>query len=251
MTAIFVHGVPETSELWDEVRAVLNAGSVALRLPGFGCMVPNGFTASKDGYANWLADEIRHFEAPIDLVGHGWGGLLCVRVSGMLDSKVRSWTIDMARALHPDYVWNRVARTWQTPGAGEEWMEAALRAGASGPVSTAQRLRVLGIPSQQAESMASAHDETMSRCILGLYRSAIPNVSADWGASLARPTGMPGLVLFPSADPFDHEALSRVVAARLGARIERLEGLGHCWMTEDPGRSAGVLRRFWSSLSDP
>jgi hypothetical protein len=36
--------------------------------------------------------------------------------------------------------------------------------------------------------------------------------------------------------------------AELAVIGERLDGLGHCWMAEDPGAAAAVLQRFWSSL---
>ena len=38
-------------------------------------------------------------------------------------------------------------------------------------------------------------------------------------------------------------------AARAGARVEVLSGLGHWWMTEDGGRrGAAALSAFWSTL---
>jgi hypothetical protein len=40
----------------------------------------------------------------------------------------------------------------------------------------------------------------------------------------------------------------RRAAARAGARVEVLDGLGHWWMTRDPERGAAVLTRFWASL---
>ena len=39
---VFVHGVPETFVIWDEVRANLDVASVALSMPGFGCDRPDG-----------------------------------------------------------------------------------------------------------------------------------------------------------------------------------------------------------------
>jgi pimeloyl-ACP methyl ester carboxylesterase len=249
VTAVFVHGVPETSELWDDTRGRLGVDSVALALPGFGSMRPGGFGATKDDYAEWLVGALGQVEQPIDLVGHDWGSLLCLRVVTAFDVPVRSWAIDMARAFHPDYVWNRVARACQTPGAGEEWLRAAREADPENPASTTQRLILLGVPRSRAESMAAAHDETMSRCILDLYRSATPNVSADWGAALTGHTRAPGLVLLPSADPFNDEVLSRAIAGQLGARTQRLDGLGHSWMVEDPKATAHALRRFWSSIA--
>jgi pimeloyl-ACP methyl ester carboxylesterase len=55
-------------------------------------------------------------------------------------------------------------------------------------------------------------------------------------------------VLQPTADPYDDPVRSGEVAARLGARTERLEGLGHWWMVQDPERAAAALRSFWEAL---
>jgi len=41
---------------------------------------------------------------------------------------------------------------------------------------------------------------------------------------------------------------AREVAAQLGARTQALDGLGHFWMLEDPGRAADLLNRFWRGL---
>jgi hypothetical protein len=38
------------------------------------------------------------------------------------------------------------------------------------------------------------------------------------------------------------------MAGRLGARTERLDGLGHWWALQDPARAADVLTKFWASL---
>jgi pimeloyl-ACP methyl ester carboxylesterase len=76
MLAVFVHGLPETSRIWDSLRRTLDRGSLALALPGFGTHRPAGFTATKDAYAEWLADHLRGMEEPVDLVGHDVGALL-------------------------------------------------------------------------------------------------------------------------------------------------------------------------------
>jgi hypothetical protein len=39
-----------------------------LALPGFGAPRPPGFSASKDAYAEWLADALEGIEGPIDLL---------------------------------------------------------------------------------------------------------------------------------------------------------------------------------------
>jgi pimeloyl-ACP methyl ester carboxylesterase len=68
MPAVFVHGFPETDRIWDSLRRVLEHDSIALALPGFGAPRPPGFSASKDAYAEWLADALEGIEGPIDLL---------------------------------------------------------------------------------------------------------------------------------------------------------------------------------------
>jgi len=49
MTAVFVHGVPETHHVWDKVRHKLGREDTkALALPGFGTPVPPGLGSTKD-----------------------------------------------------------------------------------------------------------------------------------------------------------------------------------------------------------
>ncbi len=245
MTAVFVHGVPETGVLWNGVRAHLDGDTLALDLPGFGNPRPAGFGATKDEYAQWLADALRELDGPVDLVGHDWGAGFVLRVATAHDVPLRSWAVDVAAVFHPDYVWHDIAQVWQTPGVGEERTAAML---AAGPATFAGYLRSVGVPEAEAAALAAAYDETMAGCILDLYRSAVPNPYADWGAELARPAPAPGLVLQPTVDPYDDPARSEEIAARLGVRTERLDGLSHWWMLQDPAAAAAALRTFWGSL---
>jgi pimeloyl-ACP methyl ester carboxylesterase len=252
MTVVFVHGVPETYQIWDRVRALLdvdtdNVDTVALSLPGFGCPRPDGFTATKDAYAEWLAGALDDIPRPIDLVGHDWGALLTMRMATAYDVGLRSWTADVASLFHPDAVWHEAAQILQTPGAGEEQMATAMRAEPGSPDSVAGRLARNGVPIELAFEIGAAHDETMSQCILDLYRSSVPNVYADWGAEADQPTRAQGLVLL-QLDPPEEEALNLDVAKRFGAQTASLGDLEHCWMAQDPKTSVTVLRRFWASL---
>ena len=247
MTVVFVHGVPETSAVWKGVRAHLGGDAVAFDLPGFGTPRPSGFGATKDEYAQWLAEALRRLDGPVDLVGHDWGAGFVLRVATAHDVPLRSWAVDVGGVFHPDYVWHDLAQTWQTPQVGEQRTAATVAAGSAG---RAGFLQAAGVPEADAVVMAAAYDETMGGCILDLYRSAVPNPYADWGRELARSAPAPGLVLHPTAEPYDDPARSAEVAAQLGARTERLEGLGHWWMLQDPAAGAEVLRRFWASLRE-
>ena len=240
---VFVHGVPETAAIWDGVRAAIDQESVALALPGFGCPLPDGFRTDKDSYVQWLVRQLDGIDGPVDLVGHDWGAGLTYRVVTAYGDRVRSWAADVANLAHRDYEWHDFAKLWQTPGEGEAFFEAQNAQPAEERVAGYE---LLGVPHEGAVEMAAAGDATMGECILGLYRSAVPNPYAHWGPWSK--TTAPGLVLHATEDPFGDEAKATEVAAQLGARFERLEGAGHFWPYECPAEGAAVLTEFWSTL---
>jgi pimeloyl-ACP methyl ester carboxylesterase len=246
MTAVFVHGLPETGRIWDTLRKTLGGDLVALELPGFGAPRPDGFSATKDAYAEWLAGVLDRIDGPIDLVGHDIGALLVLRVVTAFDVAVRSFAVDVAPIFHPDFVWPDRTLKLQTPGVGEDMLRAMREAASDDPVSTTSRLANAGVPIDEARAIGAAHDETMSRSILDFYRSAVPNVAADWWKDVRGPTRSRGLILL-LPDPPKEEERSLEVAARLGAGTARLDDLEHCWMAQAPQAAAAVLQRFWSS----
>jgi pimeloyl-ACP methyl ester carboxylesterase len=247
MTVVLVHGSPETPEIWRPLRAMLGRETFAVALPGFGTGRPDGFTATKDAYAEWLGRALTRVEEPIDVVGHDVGALLTMRVASAFDVPLRSWTVDVANIFHPHFAWSEEVHGLQTSGVGEEMIKAWREADPGDPASTASRLVRGGMPLGMAITIAAAHDEVMSRSILDFYRSAVPNVSAGWWNDISVPTRARGLVLL-LPDPPDDEAMSLEVAERLGAGTARLDHLNHCWMAEAPEVIAPVLERFWSSL---
>jgi pimeloyl-ACP methyl ester carboxylesterase len=180
MAAVFVHGLPETSRIWNSLRRILGRDSVALVLPGFGTPRPAGFSATKDAYAEWLADALNGIEQPIDLVGHDVGALISLRVATAFNIPLRSFAVDVAPIFHPRFEWPERVHRFQTPRVGEELLKSMREADPEDPDSTAARLASAGVPIDEAKAMGTAHDETMSRSILDFYRSAVPNVAADW-----------------------------------------------------------------------
>jgi pimeloyl-ACP methyl ester carboxylesterase len=245
---VFVHDVLETSIVWEPLREVLSRESLALALPGFGAELPTGFNATKDGYASWLEAQLTAIDSPMDLVGHGLGTVLGLRLVTARETPIRSWAVDVANLFHPDYTWYRTARIWQTPGAGEEALARIRGDDPDGARRGAARLEQLGFPAAMARTMTAAHTRTMSQSILTLYGSAKPNVRADWRIENVAGTIPPGLVLHAAADPFGYEPMSDEVASELGAAKATLDDLGHCWMVEDPVRVARILERFWAGL---
>ncbi|MCZ4551038.1 alpha/beta fold hydrolase [Gordonia rubripertincta] len=242
MTVVFVHGVPETAELWDGVRAALRHPSEALQLPGFASPAPAEFVGDKDAYVHHVLEQLATIPGPIDLVGHDWGSLITARIATAFGSRIRSWAADIGALWHRDYVWHDFALLWQASPQGEEWVAQTMReqrsAESEGFFAV---LGGLGVPDDHAPGMREAFTEHMARSILGLYRSAAPNIDADW--NLASPVDLQpqGLILQAANDPFDDLERSTEVARALGAGVARLTGVGHFWMLQDPAGAADVV----------
>ncbi len=240
MTAVFVHGVPETPSVWAPLIDALDRDDVAtLQLPGFGCPIPDGFEPTMHRYAEWLASELAAFDE-VDLVVHDWGAILALRVLADRPANVRSWATDMGD-LGEDFRWHDTARTWQTPGDGEALIDVMV--GAS-PADKAAILEGVGVPAEHAPEMASHLDATMGQAILVLYRSAV-DVGTEWGPGISAITGR-GLVFESGKDPFRSPDRARRLADRTGAELCSLPEAGHFWMLDQTAEAAAALTDFWS-----
>jgi pimeloyl-ACP methyl ester carboxylesterase len=247
MTVVLVHGNPETDAIWGPLAEVLGRDDVVrLSPPGFGGPLPDGFPATYLAYRDWLEGELEGIAAPVDLVGHDWGGGHVVNVVMHRPELVRSWASDVLGLFDPDYVWHDLAQVWQTAGDGEQLVDTML----GGTIQDrAAQLAALGIPTDIATSIAAAQGPEMGRAILLLYRSARQPAMAEAGRALENATARPGLSLLATEDAYiGSDEIRRRAAERAGARTEVLEGLGHWWMVQDPARGAAALTRFWKTL---
>jgi pimeloyl-ACP methyl ester carboxylesterase len=240
MPAVFVHGVPDTQQVWNAVFSRLDRKDVVtLSLPGFGCKLPAGFSATKEAYVDWLLGQLAAIQGPIDLVGHDWGGLLVVRAVSVRPDAVRSWVAGGA-PLDREYVWHQAAKAWQTPGMGEKAMAGL----------TAETLRAAlvaaGVPEADAAAAAGNVDATMKQCILNLYRSAV-HAGAEWEDDLKR-VSAPGLVLWGEKDPYAAVEFGARLARKTRARFVSFPACSHWWQLERPGEVAAELERFWAAV---
>ena len=246
MPAAFVHGNPETAEIWRLLIPMLDREDVVLLSPpGFGAPTPQGWGATRTEYVEWLVAELVAIGEPVDLVGHDWGGGHVLGVTLTRPDLVRSWCIDVGGLVHPDYVWHEMAQAWQTPEVGEAAVAAMI------DVSDDERVAMfvgLGLTEDIARSVASHVNVEMGRCILGLYRDATQPAMSNLGVDLTTMRTRPGHVLIAQNDGYvGTEEMARDTASRAGAGVTLLTDVGHWWMIEDPGAGAAALNSFWAS----
>lgn len=242
MPAVFVHGVPETTVVWRPLVALLDRpDTVLLALPGFGCDRADGFDATKESYASWLADQLAALDE-VDLVTHDWGAILALRVLADRPANVRSWVSDMGD-LGPDFAWHDTAKVWQTPGDGEAFMDGMVGASVA---DRAALLGAVGVPEAGATEMAEGFDRTMADAILALYRSAT-DLGNEWGPGIDE-IEAPGLLMESMLDPFRSPGRVERLAARTGATVAHLPDSGHFWMLDAPDAAAAAIGAFWAGL---
>ena len=197
MTAVFVHGVPETPAVWHGLLAALDRpDTVALSLPGFDSARPAGFGATMDEYAGWLAAQLERLGDPVDLVGHDWGGGFVVRVVSTRPELVRSWVSDAAGIGDVEFEWHDFAKIWQTPQAGEDFWDQQLAA------STGERagvFQMFGVPGSRPSTW---HRTSTAPWLIASWTSTVrPWTSEGNGARISRPSQPPDWCSSPARIP--------------------------------------------------
>jgi pimeloyl-ACP methyl ester carboxylesterase len=212
---LWLHGVPDHSELWTPFLE--RAGGVAPDLPGFGASAKRGdLDYSIGGYADWLERFCAHAELDrVRLVMHDWGAVGLAFAQRAPERIERIVAIDVVPLL-PGYRWHPIARAWRTPLLGEVAMGMSI-----GPVM--RRF----LPAGSAEPALAAFDPGTQRAILRLYRASPPDVLAAAGARLGT-IGAPALVLHGDRDRYIPPRFADGLAAALGdGRVEHVPGAGH------------------------
>jgi pimeloyl-ACP methyl ester carboxylesterase len=246
MPAVFVHGNPESTAVWELMVPLLDRDDITLLSPpGFGAPAPGGWNATRVEYVDWLVGELESIGQPVDLVGHDWGAGHVAGVALTRPDLLRSWTIDLGGIFHQDYEWHEMAQAWQTPNVGEELVAAMM--GASLADRTAQYV-AFGMPEAIAAKVAAAGNDEMGRCILALYRDAAQPALRNLGKDLSVMRQRPGLVIIAEQDTYvGTEAMARDTAERAGAKVSFLKDVGHWWMLQDPKSGADTLNSFWAA----
>jgi pimeloyl-ACP methyl ester carboxylesterase len=239
--AVFVHGVPDTHELWDLVRANIDRTDViAPNLPGFAAPVPPGFGATKEEYVDWVIAELETVGTPVDIVGHDWGSIIVQRVVSLRPDLIRTWVAG-AGTVDREYQWHELAQMWQTPEVGEQVMAAMA------PDAIVDSLAEQVGGAERAHVVAAHVDDTMKDCILKLYRSAAAGFG-DWHDDVDRvlPT-RPGTVFWGADDPYVTSDFGDRLAQRTNATLVMFADSGHWWPVMKPAEVASGLEKLWSS----
>jgi pimeloyl-ACP methyl ester carboxylesterase len=206
---LYVHGVPDSAELWAPFLRL--TGGIAVDLPGFGeSGKPAQWPYSLDGYARFLPaflDALRIDR--VRLVAHDWGAA-ALTLAGRIERLV---AIDVLPLL-PGHRWRWVARAWRTPGLGELGM---------GLTGRTLLRRLGGLSAPHADEVLRHFDHGTQRAILKLYR-AERAVTAPLDAVTA-----PALVVWGERDRYLDPAWAERIAAALGgpAEVEIVPGAGH------------------------
>jgi pimeloyl-ACP methyl ester carboxylesterase len=210
---LWVHGVPDSADLWRPFLA--RAGGIAVDLPGFGRSgKPAAWDYGAEGFAAFLArfldwrglDRVR-------VAAHDWGApalLLGERIT-------RAAAIDVVPLL-PGHEWPRIARLWRTRGVGE--LAMALTSG-----WTLRRFG--GVPEAQVEEVLAHFDHGTQRAILRLYRGADAADLVRTGERL-RDLDAPALVVWGGSDPYlDPSWADRLAGVLPRAEVLVVPGAGH------------------------
>ncbi|MFK7744629.1 MAG: alpha/beta fold hydrolase [Roseobacter sp.] len=239
---LFIHGVPDTGFMWTPLVQALGLEADDVMTPTMPCFdgsTPAGFTPTKEGYLNWLVQELEKTaqqSGPVDIVGHDWGAPLVAMAAQMRPASIRTWAVINA-VPEPSYEWHSLARTWQTPILGELFMALG---------STAKfrdQLTAAGMPDAIADHEAPKIDKHMKSAILKLYRSA--KNPSDWSADFSE-VAEKGKVLWGEGDPFVPVKFAQRFCERWTIPLAVEKGVGHWGVCERPEAFAAHLRAHWA-----
>ena len=231
--AVFVHGVPTSSDIW--LPFLEAAGGIALDLPGFGRSgKPADFDYSLAGYDRFMEAFLGHLGVErFSLVVHDWGAA-ALATAQRLHERLDRLVLIATLPLLPGWQWHRVARIWRTPVVGELAMgftiRPVLRRGLRASLATPEAM-----PDEFVDATYAHFDQGTQRAVLKLYRSAPPELLEAGGRGLGAITA-PSLVLWPTEDPYIPRRFGPAYAEALGGEteLEIVEDAGHWAWLERP-----------------
>jgi pimeloyl-ACP methyl ester carboxylesterase len=226
---LYLHGVPNTADLWRPFLEL--TGGIAPDLPGFGLSGKGGdLDYSIEGYDRFLEAFTRSVGLErFSMVAHDWGAVglaLAQRSPNRLDRLVLAAAVPFV----PGYRWHRIARIWRTRGLGEMSMGITTRWGFR-QISRESNVRPGPMPDDFIDQIWRHFDHGTQRAILRLYRSAPEDVLVRAGERLGELV-CPALILWGTRDPYLPAELAGRYADALGgeATVELVEAGHWLWL---------------------
>ena len=226
--ALYVHGVPTSSDDW--ISFLERSGGIAPDLIGFGRSGKGGnLNYSIEGLTDFLQRLLDHLQIDrVKLVVHDWGAAVGLAFAQRNPQRIERIVVINGVPLFPaeGVRWSRLARLWVRPWIGELVMGSTTRR------VLARTLRASAVeptawPDARIASIWEQFDQGTQRAILRLYRSADEGELTRTGAGLDR-LQSPSLIVWGEADPWLPVAVGEKYATALPhASIDRLERAGH------------------------
>ncbi len=240
---LFLHGNPDSSDLWEGVIQRLQSDyrCLAPDLPGFGrSYAPESFDCSLEGMARFIDGLVTAIgiQEPLNLVVHDFGGPYGLSWAVRHPAKVRSIAM-ISTIFYSDFAWHLWANVWRTPLLGELSMALV------NPLWFRFEVGIFGSRKMPDEYLHKAYtllSAPTRRMILKLYRATDPPHFRGWEDELHQLTArVPALVLWGKHDPY----LPYGWAAKLGVQdTVILPDCGHWLPAEDPQAVAEHLRQL-------
>jgi pimeloyl-ACP methyl ester carboxylesterase len=239
---LFLHGAPDSGELWAGVMAHLGPGfrAIAPDLPGFGRSTARaGFDYSLENQARWVEAVVAGLGIgePLNLVVHDFGGHFGLAWAVRHPARARRLIISNT-SFFSDYKWYPGAQLLRTPLLGELGMWL------TNYQSLADNLRAgsPGLPEAHIRATYERFTPSVRRNMLRLYRASDSKNFTGWEDELLKLTrDVPALVLWGDRDPFAPSS----TAERFGARrVRHFAEYGHWLPVETPKEFADEIRAF-------
>jgi len=239
---LYLHGVPNASEMW--LPFLGPSPALAPDLPGFGRSgKPGHFDYTIDGYVDFLERFLDLVGAPrVSLVTHDWGTGFGLAFAQRHPDRVTRLVVIAGVPLLEGDRWHRLARAWRTPVLGELVMGMTSRPLLS-LISRESNATPGPLPREFLDEVLAHFDPGTQRAILRLYRSASPEVLAQAGSRLGE-VRAPALIVWGQRDPYIPASFAQAYASALGqASPLILADAGH-WPWLDRPDLVGQVQAF-------
>ncbi len=241
---LFLHGNPDSADMWKEVIAPLSKKfrCLAPDLPGFGrSSAPVDFDYSLQNMAAFVDGLITALgiQEPLRLATHDLGTSFGLAWAIKHPNKVKRIAISNAM-FFSDYRWHFWGQVWRTPLLGElsmilmNWGIFKLEMKRSSRKLTTEHMR----------RTYALMRGPMRKMIVRLYRASTPSLFAGWEEELLTLTArIPTCVLWGDRDPY----IPSRFAERFGAQqVHHFPDCGHWLPAEAPKEVATHLLKLFA-----